>query len=176
MHFVTGACRVGLQLESFQLPSNEAVISWVYIRSWMTVEHRWNGSGRERVTARRKFLQAPLSSWEILHGPDRYGTQASAVEGRRLTSCAMVRPLLQSLRYEILFKTVVPTEGNICYRCRACVTQQLPVIRDEHLCGRVTWTAVLETWRVRLDVCCGTAVRRRTLCQLRRNFCQLIPN
>jgi len=99
----------------------------------MTVEHRWNGNGWERVTARREVL----SSREILHGPDRHGTKASAVEGRRLRSYAMVRPLLQSLRYEILFKTVVHAEGNICYTCRACVTQQLRVIRDEHLCGRV---------------------------------------
>lgn len=70
-------------------------------------------------------------------GPDRHGTQASAVEGRRLASCAMVRPLLQLLRYEISFKTVVHTEVNVCYRCHACVTQKLPVVRDEHLCRRV---------------------------------------
>ena len=79
-----------------------------------------------------KSLPAPVFARNLARtGPDRHGTQASAVEGRWLTSCAMVRPLLQSLRYEILLKTVVPTE-DICYRCHVCVTQQLPVIRDEH--------------------------------------------
>jgi hypothetical protein len=143
---------------------------------WSTVGLVMTGRGRQPAGRGRqpagKSLPAPLSSREILHGPDRHGTQASAVEGRRLTRCAMARPLLQSLRYEILFKNVVRTD-NICYRSHASVTQELPVIRDAHLCGRVAWTAVLETWRVRLDVWhgtgylfCATALRRHTLCQL----------
>lgn len=145
---------------------------FIYVPGWL-----WStggmvlaGTGRQLAG---KSLSAPLSSREILHGADRYGTQASAVEGQRLTSCAIVRPLLQSLRYEILFQTFLPTENNICDRSHACVTQQLPVIRNEHLCGRLTVTAALETWRVRLDVWsgtgylfCATAARRPTLCQL----------
>jgi hypothetical protein len=79
----------------------------VFYQVLQVMEHQWNGIDRGKPTTRRKtYPRANLSTTNPPHGltPDR--TQASAVEGRRLTAWAMARPLL--IKVYLGFSCIAP--------------------------------------------------------------------
>jgi hypothetical protein len=61
----------------------------------------WNWQGKPEVLG-EKPVPVPLCPPQILHGPTRARTRASAVGGRRLTAWAMARPLFPLVRCVVL--------------------------------------------------------------------------